>query len=179
MMTFDASQFVTGRPDIGEVAAADPLAAVAPAPAILRPSWIALSVSRASAAKARRFAADVIADHVTDPGRADDIVLVVSELITNARRAATELRRWEPHDLPLRLGILATDRHVHLYVTDPDPRPISANPAPANGWGLGIVDTYAAARWITYTQVDKTVHALVLAPGITVTVSELESIRRE
>ncbi|WP_433190931.1 ATP-binding protein [Actinoallomurus sp. CA-150999] len=174
-MTFDAFQFATDLPGVRT----DPLASMTPTPAVLRPSWIALNVSRASVAKARRFAADVIADHVTDPGHADDIVLVVSELVTNARRAAAEVRRWEPHDLPLRLGILATDRHVHLYVTDPDPRPFSANPAPANGWGLGIVDTYAAARWITYTQIDKTVHALIPAPGVTVTTAELESARRE
>jgi hypothetical protein len=169
MMTFDASLFATRQ-----VPAADPLAAIAPAPAVLRPSWIALSVSRASVAKARRFTADVIADHVAEPGYADDIVLVVSELVTNARRAATEVRRWEPHDLPLRLGVLATDRFVHLYVTDPDPRPFATNPAPANGWGLGIVDTYAAARWITYTQVDKTVHALIPTPGVTLTAKELK-----
>jgi hypothetical protein len=169
-MTFDAFQFAT---DLQSVRT-DPLASVAPALAILRPSWIALSVSRVSVAKARRFTADVIADHVTDPGHADDIVLVVSELVTNARRAATGVRRWEPHDLPLRFGILATDRHVHLYVTDPDPRPFSANSAPANGWGLGIVDTYAAARWITYTQVDKTVHALIPAAGVMLTAAELK-----
>src|SRR4051794_41051365 len=117
MMTFDASQFATGLPGIRT----DPLASVAHVPAIIRPSWIALSVSRASVAKARRFAADVIADLVTDPGHADDIVLVVSELVTNARRAATEVQRWEARDLPLRFGVLATDRYVHLYVTDPDP----------------------------------------------------------
>ncbi|MCO6010834.1 ATP-binding protein [Actinoallomurus purpureus] len=155
-------------------AAADPLAAVMPAPAILRPSWIALSVSRASVAKARRFAADVIAEHVTGPGHADDIVLVVSELVTNARRAATEVQRWEARDLPLRFGVLATDRYVHLYVTDPDPRPFQPNPAPANGWGLGIVDTYATARWVSYTEVDKTVHALIAAPGVTLTAAELK-----
>lgn len=175
-MTFDGSQMAAGLPriDAGEVPVADPLAGLPSAPAVLRPSWIALSVSRTSVAKARRFAAHVIEEHVTDPGHADDIVLVVSELVTNARRAATEVRRWEAHDLPLRLGLLATGRYVHLYVTDPDARPFPANPAPANGWGLGIVDTYAAARWISYTQVNKTVHALIAAPGVTLTAAELE-----
>ncbi|MCO5993238.1 ATP-binding protein [Actinoallomurus rhizosphaericola] len=175
MMTFDIPQ-PAGNPQIGRHAApaADPLGVLASAPAVVRPSWIALGVSRTSVAKARRFAAEVIRDHVTDPDHADSIVLVVSELVTNARRAATEVRRWEPHDLPLRFGLLATDRYVHLYVTDPDPRPFQPNPAPTNGWGLGIVDTYAAARWVTYTDTDKTVHVLITAPGVTLLPGEVD-----
>ncbi|MEV5748157.1 ATP-binding protein [Actinoallomurus sp. NPDC052308] len=179
-MTFDEPQ-IAGRSSPGRHAApaVDPLAVLPPTPAISRPSWIALSVSRTSVARARRFAAAVIRDHVSDPDHADSIVLVVSELVTNARRAAAEVRRWEPHDLPLRFGLLATDRWVHLYVTDPDPRPLQPNPAPANGWGLGIVDTYAAARWVGYTQVDKTVHVLVPAPGVTLTAAELKERTRD
>ena len=177
-MTFDGPPTV-GRLTGDAAPSADPLAAVVSAPTVVRPSWIALSVSRTSVAKARRFAGDVIRDHVTDPGHADDIVLVVSELVTNGRRAATEVRRRQPDDLPLRFGILATDRYVHVHVTDPDPRPIQANPAPANGWGLGIVDTYAVARWVGHTATDKTVHALIAAPGITLTRAEVEKISGE
>ncbi|MFL6056648.1 MAG: ATP-binding protein [Actinoallomurus sp.] len=175
-MTFDGPEMTAGLPriDADETPVADPLVALPSAPASVRPSWIALSVTRTSVAKARRFTAQVIEEHVTDPGHADDIVLVVSELVTNARRAASEVRRWQSHHLPVRLGLLVTARYVHVYVTDPDPRPFEPNPTPANGWGLGIVDTYAAARWISYTRVDKTVHALIAAPGVTLTRAELE-----
>ncbi|MCO5968743.1 hypothetical protein [Actinoallomurus soli] len=123
MMTFDIPQ-AAGSPQIGRHAApaADPLGALASAPAVVRPSWIALSVSRTSVAKARRFAAEVIRDHVTDP----------------------------------------------------DPRPLQVNPAPTNGWGLGIVDTYAVARWVTYTDTDKTVHVLITAPGVTLLPGEVD-----
>lgn len=178
MMNLDRPQ-PTGLPRPGRHAASavDPLGALTPAPAVVRPSWIALSVSRTSVARARAFAAEVVRDHVADSDHADSIVLVVSELVTNARRAATEVRRWEPHDLPLKFGLLATGRWVHLYVTDPDPRPLEVNPAPANGWGLGIVDTYALARWVTYTGTDKTVHALITAPGVTLDPAELQRIR--
>ncbi|WP_433175993.1 ATP-binding protein [Actinoallomurus sp. CA-150999] len=134
------------------------------------PSWISLRVHDASVAIARRFARDVIADHVTDADHAHSIVLVVSELVTNALRAASRLRSWSHYDRPVQIGVLSTDQGVHLYVTDPDPRPISvAHAAEAsalreNGRGLGIVDAIAGQRWTTYGDDSKTIHVLIPHP---------------
>lgn len=144
------------------------------------PSWIALKISRTSVGMARRFAADAIDGHVTDPDHADNIVLIVSELVTNARNATARLRVWEPRALPLRFGIRATDRWTYMYVQDPDHRPLPASDKGGqlaeNGRGLGIVDHLADARWVTYAEHSKTVHVVVAAPGVTLMAAELKQI---
>lgn len=153
---------------------------VATTVAMPRPSWIALKISSTSARTARQFAADVIGGHVEDPDHAHSIVLIVSELVTNARNAAARLKKWAPRALPLRFGIRATDRWTYMYVQDPDHRPLPASDKGGqlaeNGRGLGIVDHLADARWVTYAEHSKTVHVVIAAPGVVLTADELEQI---
>ncbi|GAB3970502.1 hypothetical protein GCM10029978_043920 [Actinoallomurus acanthiterrae] len=139
---------------------------------------MAFRVHAASVAIGRRFAHDVVSE------RADDdhtyaITLLVSELLTNALRAAAAVEQWETHDRPVKLGVLCTERWVRLSVTDPDPNPIDPSAEPENGYGLGIVNALAALPlWTTYGTDSKTVHVAIAAPGITLTASELDELRR-
>lgn len=139
------------------------------------PSWIGLRVHAASVAIGRRFARDVVCGHVT-ADHAYTIVLLVSELLTNALRRAAEVQVWDHRDRPVKLGVLATDRWVELSITDPDPAPIDPGGRVENGYGLGIVDALAAARWPVYSDDSKTVHVVVPAPDVELTAAELEQI---
>lgn len=139
------------------------------------PSWIGLRVHAASVAIGRRFARDVVCGHVT-ADHAYTIVLLVSELLTNALRRAAEVRVWDARDRPVKLGVLATDRWVVLAITDPDPAPIDPGARVENGYGLGIVDALAAARWPVYADDSKTMHVVIPAPEIELTAAELEQI---
>ena len=137
---------------------------------------MALRVHAASVAIGRRFARDVVSDHADDD-QAYTITLLVSELLTNALRAAASARRWEAYDRPVKLGVLSTERWVRLSVTDPDPNPIDPGAQPQNGYGLGIVDALAAVpRWVTYDADSKTVHVIIAAPDVSLTVDELEAL---
>lgn len=125
----------------------------------------------------RRFAREVVSGHADDD-HTYTITLLVSELLTNALRAAASVRQWETYDRPVKLGVLSTERWVHLSVTDPDPVPIDPGAQPQNGYGLGIVDILAAVPlWTTYDADSKTVHVAIAAPGITLTAVELQVLR--
>lgn len=152
------------------------------------PSWLALRVHGASVAAGRRFAEDVISGHAANPDHAHTVVLVVSELLTNALRAARTMvsdglvAGWRHQDRPLRLGVIATGRWTHVCVADPDPRPFpeprDGEPLAETGRGLPIVDALAVARWVRYRRDGKTVHAAVAAPGLDLTEADMETIRR-
>ena len=151
------------------------------------PSWLALRVHGASVAAGRRFAEDVVSAQVADPDHAHTIVLVVSELLTNALRAARTMvadglvAGWRHQDRPLRLGVTATGRWTHVRVADPDPRPFpeprDGEPLAETGRGLPIVDALAVARWVRYRRDGKTVHAVVAAPGLKLTETDVATIR--
>jgi anti-sigma regulatory factor (Ser/Thr protein kinase) len=105
----------------------------------LSPAQVAelrLGPDRASGALARHFTTDVLALWAYE-GRHDDVVLVVSELVTNAVRhgqGAPALR------------MSGTPTHVRIEVTDDDPTlPKPGTPRPTGGgWGLNLVQTLAA-----------------------------------
>ncbi|MFL6056113.1 MAG: ATP-binding protein [Actinoallomurus sp.] len=138
---------------------------------------MSLRVHAASVAIGRCFARDVVSGH-SDDDHAYTIALLVSELLTNALRAAAAVGEWEPQDRPVKLGVLSTERWVRLSVTDPDPNPIDPGARPENGYGLGIVNTLAALPlWTTHAADSKTVHVAVAAPGITLTAAELQALR--
>jgi hypothetical protein len=167
----------------------EPPAAVLTPPAC-RPSFIDLRPEPTAVALGRRFTCDVISGHVADDDHSHTVVLLASELITNAFRACEQLvldglfRPWRRHQRPIRLALTATDRYVHLAVTDPDPRPLEFPTATAvadepaeTGRGLGIVDVLAAGLWVSYGRYDKTVHVVVGAPGVTLDAAELATLR--
>ncbi|MEU6476886.1 ATP-binding protein [Streptomyces sp. NPDC047017] len=92
---------------------------------------------------ARRRVRGVLGGWNLPPDAADDVLLVVSELVTNAlvhARPPATLRLWR---VPL-----AGRRAVHVEVTDPGPAaPPGSSPAPdpdEHGRGLGIVTALSA-----------------------------------
>lgn len=113
---------------------------------------IELEDSVRSPAKARRAAADVVAQLHLEP-IGDDLALVVSELVTNAVRHA------EP---PVRLEIQADDDRVTVAVADGSPgRPV-ARPAAEDaegGRGLPMIDLLAAETGVRPSPPGKTVWA--------------------
>jgi anti-sigma regulatory factor (Ser/Thr protein kinase) len=94
---------------------------------------------------ARAYVRGLLTDDVPDlpEGVLDDVLLVVSELVTNAYRYGTE-----PGDSVL-VTVLTTDERVRVEVDDPRRRrPYIRNESGerARGRGLHIVDALAA-RW--------------------------------
>jgi anti-sigma regulatory factor (Ser/Thr protein kinase) len=109
-----------------------------------------------------------------------EISLVTSELVTNAILTAASLRQWPDDTYPIGVEILATERYVHLAVTDPDHRPIPAADRGGllaeGGRGVAIVDQHATGRWVTYAEHGKTVHVVIPASGVELTPGELAAI---
>jgi anti-sigma regulatory factor (Ser/Thr protein kinase) len=84
-------------------------------------------------------------DDPLDDDRLDDVLLVVSELVTNAYRYGTE-----PGD-SLLVKVLTTDKRVRVEVHDPRrkrPHLRAESDERARGRGLHIIDELAA-RWGT------------------------------
>lgn len=152
--------------------------AVADRPVSLIPApFLPLHARPEAVRQARRFAADAVAGYSYDPY---DVALITSEIVTNAIVHGAAGRTW-PDDLwPISVEVTVTDRYVHLAVADPDPQPLRiltpSGVTAVSGRGLGIVSEHAAALWPTYTEHSKTVHALVIAPGVTLTGRELRQI---
>ncbi|MFE5395752.1 ATP-binding protein [Streptomyces sp. NPDC056568] len=97
------------------------------------------------AGQARAYVREVLEDddQALDADRLDDVLLIVSELVTNAYRYGTE-----PDD-SLLVVVLTTPERVRVEVHDPRrKRPYLRNESGerARGRGLHIVDNLAA-RW--------------------------------
>ena len=113
---------------------------------------IELEDSVRSPAKARRAAADVVAQLHLEP-MGDELALVVSELVTTAVRHA------EP---PVRLEIQADDDRVTVAVADGSPgRPVPRDAADdaEGGRGLPMIDLLAAETGVRPSPPGKTVWA--------------------
>ncbi|WP_441248125.1 ATP-binding protein [Kitasatospora sp. McL0602] len=93
------------------------------------------------------------------PGIVDDVLLTVSELITNAHVHAHSSAQ---------LVLLWDNRALHVSIHDSSaelPSPRSPDADRPNGRGLAIVDTVADS-WLAYRQADgKTISACFHPPG--------------
>jgi hypothetical protein len=111
--------------------------------------------------------------------------MCVSELVTNALLAARAQAetcgfRWSDSDTPIHLSVQPAERWSRLSVRDPClamPETTPGRLLDERGRGLVIVDAIAACRWHTTTPYDKTVHAIVSMPLVTLTTAEIAEIR--
>ncbi|GAA4626565.1 hypothetical protein GCM10023196_035320 [Actinoallomurus vinaceus] len=142
------------------------------------PIFLPLHARPDAVRQARQHAAKAVAGHSAhDPY---DIALITSEVVTNAIVHGSGQREWTDDLWPVSVEVTVTARYVHLAVTDPDPRPLHipavGDLTALSGRGLGIVCEHARDVWPTYTEHGKTVHVLVVAPGVTLTKRELHEI---
>jgi anti-sigma regulatory factor (Ser/Thr protein kinase) len=126
---------------------------------------------------ARRYAAGLLAEVArVDADHVDDVVLVVSELVTNAIRHAVG-------DGRLSVRLIARPRWTHLYITDPDP----TVPAPApmeddddlslSGRGMPIV-CELGLLWFVVEEYGKTAHVVITRTGEKLTDDERAALMR-
>lgn len=139
-----------------------------------QPLWSVLPTMPESVRQARRFAVDALAE-VADPGHVDDVVLVVSELVTNAVREVAKL------DLgaSVRLGIAVSPRWTHLYAVDPAStlsRHAPRGPLAGSGRGIPIIESLAAMTWIDQGERDKTIHVVLTRTGVELTAQEQQAL---
>jgi PAS domain S-box-containing protein len=128
-----------------------PSAAALVLPFVLRPESVA-----AVRAAARTF----LAEHEVDDDTRDDVLLVVSELVTNA------IRYGRP---PLRAALRVTDRDVVIEVADAEQRLPTAirefDPAGASGRGLLMVEALGGRWGVRPTGLGKSVWCTVRRPS--------------
>jgi hypothetical protein len=133
-----------------------------------------------SVAQARRFAEGVLAKVAeTDAGHVDDVVLVVSELITNAARAVARQSRVQDDDRPIHLGVAVRPRWTHISAVDtaPDlPRETGHGPLPISGRGIPIIRHLATMTWVERADEQKTIHVVVARSGVELAPEEKKSL---
>lgn len=139
------------------------------------PTWRRLSIESANPVKtARGFAARRLS-HVakTDSEHVDDVVLAVSELVTNAIRHAAG-------DGPFWIGLAVRPRWTHLYVIDADPtvpKPAPADDLALSGRGVPIVEELGLL-WFVVGVYGKTSHVVITRTGEKLTDEERDALIR-
>ena len=128
-----------------------------------------VKVARSYAGSMLAEVAKIDADHV------DDVVLAVSELVTNAIRHAVGEGR-------LSIQLVVRPRWTHLYVADPDPAmPETAQPEDdalsLSGRGVPIV-AELGLLWFVPSDHGKTAHAVIPRTGEKLTDVEREALMR-
>ncbi|MFE2954380.1 ATP-binding protein [Embleya sp. NPDC059267] len=111
-----------------------------------------------ASSRARNAVRTTLAGWAWDEEHIEAVVLVVSELLTNAHLHT---------DGEVRLALRRTRRGVRLSVTDTDPRmPMRRNTGPEHegGFGLHILDTITTGWGVRTHRSDKTVWADIDAP---------------
>ena len=154
--------------------------------------WIRLRVTDAAPGSARRFARHVLGSCAALVERVEDAELVASELTTNGLAAAQEYAEkhgfpWSHLDTPLHIGVEVTSRFAHLLVRDPDPVspervdeptvPDGLDDLAEDGRGLLIARMLTASFWHAPHAYFKIAHAVLPAPSVVLTDSELAAMR--
>ena len=145
-----------------------------------------LSAAPSEVGEARKYALQVLdLAGVKDGPHGSTVELLVSELTTNAIRAAQ--RRGspcEPGEEPVGVSVLCRPWWTHIIVSDPDPNipePIKAIPdyetldldsIEESGRGLGIVAELGAFRWWKGQPEGKEAHVVIALPGYTLRLAE-------
>jgi anti-sigma regulatory factor (Ser/Thr protein kinase) len=138
-------------------------------------TWRELSADPRSVKAARDVAISVLAlVAATDQDHVDDVVVVVSELVTNAVTHPTVPG-------PVHLGISPHERWTHVMVQDPDAKFSAADKAdcddgeddgdeiPQSGRGWPIVRKLSVIALFVAGRHNKTAHAIVLRSGLRLT----------
>ena len=143
--------------DLREVTDLHPVAAAALHVLAVRPAlglWLDLDCGPRGPGQARRAVAEC-AERLGLDEVVDDLLLVVSELVTNA------VRHGAP---PVRLEVLADDDVVRVAVNDGDPglpQPRTADEHAEGGRGMTLVDLLASEHGVRDLPPGKTVWASV------------------
>jgi hypothetical protein len=149
------------------------LFAAEPAGRVVR--WMALPAAPESVRRARRFALDVLGEVAeTDQGHVDDVVLVVSELVTNAVREVARIAGKS-----VSLGIAAGARWTHVYAVDSVPtlpEHTDRGLLAGSGRGIPIINSLAAMTWVDQDEQDKTIHVVLTRTGVTLTPQERQAL---
>jgi serine/threonine-protein kinase RsbW len=115
-----------------------------------RHAWLDLEPDPACVAGARRLARGLLAGLAWDPDRADDAILLVSELVTNAVRQAAPGSGDRPaiiltlYGNPAELSILAWDNGPCDELPN---EPAAAADDAESGRGLGITASLTGGEW--------------------------------
>jgi hypothetical protein len=143
------------------------------------PRWRSFPAAPESVAQARRFTESTLAEVIkTDVDHVDDVVLVVSELVTNAVREVAKLDLGQDGARPVHLGVDVHGRWTHLYAVDPAPAlPKEAHKGPLAGSGRGIpiIKSLAALTWVELGQASKTIHVVVTRSGVELTAADRQA----
>ncbi len=125
---------------------------------------------------ARRFTEKILGEVAeTDADHVDDVVLVVSELITNAVREVAKLDPAQGDARPVHLGVAvhpAVDASVRGRYC---PRPTqghSQGPLAGSGRGIPIIRNLAAMAWVQQAGPSKTIHVVVTRTDVELTPRE-------
>jgi signal transduction histidine kinase len=141
------------------------------------PIWQPLLAESANPVRvARRYVASLLAEVAKiDGDHVDDVVLAVSELVTNAIRHAVG-----EGQLSVRLAI--RPRWTHLYVADPDstvpmPAPAVGDGLALSGRGVPIVGELGLL-WFVVEDHGKTAHAVIMRADEKLTDDERDALMR-
>ncbi len=142
-------------------------------------SWLRVQPFPEFNAEARRFTRRFLTG--ADPDFVDDAEVVTSELVTNALNHSLSTDTPPEHVLPgIWLGVEVRSRYVHLRVRDPYPvvplKRVAAD-TDTSGRGLEITEALTAALWVDPRTYDKTMHAILVQPGVVLTETEIGRLR--
>lgn len=138
--------------------------------------WLSLPTAPESVRQARRFTMNVLEEVAeTDPEHVDDVVLVVSELITNSVREVARIAGES-----VRLGVATGPRWTRLYAVDDAPtlpEHTDRGLLAGSGRGIPIINSLAAMTWIDQGERDKAIHVVLTRTGVTLTPQERQVLQ--